>query len=328
MVNDAPAIWRVRVPFSNLEHGYSNCYFICSQGEWGIIDPGAYSLAGREAFIDTVCALGVDFSRCVVFLTHMHFDHAEMARYMLPARTPVYAMRCGVEARMPSAQEALRRSVVRFMAAFGASAEDAFSYAACDAETAFLDPDVFNVRYVSHGDSLRIGAMTFRTVATPGHTLDHMCLAAEEGGVVFGGDMVCEGLTPAIDLPRDGRDMFAAFDGSLSCVDALQPRLLLPGHNDLLTRDETHERIDELRAKKHAKLDLFLNAVHDCEFGTGDDIARAFSGDDYASWHSRSAMSRYYIMLEAAVMVRHLEEEGRIERVFDSYCSVYRYRSC
>lgn len=326
LVNDAPAIWRMRVPFSNLGSGESNCYFVRSGEEWLVVDPGAYSLANREAFIRACFSIGVDFGRCAVFLTHMHFDHAQMLRYVFPARTPVFAMRCGVMSHTPFAQKASRQDFARFMAAFGANADDVLGYASCDAEVAFLDPGLFDVRYVSHGDDVFVGDVLFRVMATPGHTADHACLVAADGGIMFGGDAVCANLTPSIDISRGGEDTFARFEDSLLRVDALGPRLLLPGHNDVLTSEEVHSHVERICEKKHAKLEAVRRATAACGFGTGNDIAHAFAGCGRSQWRSRAAISRYYVMLETAVMLRHLEECGEVDREFDKGGAVYRYR--
>lgn len=320
-----PAVWRVRIPFSNLGQGDSNCYFVRCGKDWLIIDPGAYTPQGREAFLHAMFALGVDFSRCSVFLTHMHFDHAEMVRYVLPAHMSVYVSRLGIAARMPSAQRFMRGGFVRTMLTMGANPEDAFSYAACDAEVAFVDPSVFDVRFVSHDDEIHVGDTVFCVLETPGHTLDHLCLVQNESRVLFGGDMVCRGLTPSIDISRAGEDTFSAFMASLERIGAEACRVVFPGHGEPLIGDDIQACIGELEAKKTSKLNVFLGAVRACGFGTGEDIARHVAGDDCAAWRRRRPMSRYYSMLETAVMLRKLKEQGCIERDFDAYCAVYRY---
>lgn len=323
-VCDDPVIYRVSMPFSNLKDGQSNCYFVCVRGEWLIVDAGAYSLANRELFLRAAFSIGVDLSRCAMVLTHMHFDHAEMARYVLPAHARIYAAQSGVAARMPSSQKALRRSFVRLMVSMGVSPQDAFSYAICDAEIAYLNPDLFDVRFVASNDEISVGGMSFKVIATPGHAFDHLCLFQEERKILFSGDAVCPGLTPSIDIARFGEDTYRVFWESLDRIGGLAPMITLPGHGDVMA-GPVNARIEEIKEKKRLKLERTFDSVSVCGFGTGEDVARRFARMDRDDWNGRGMMPRYYTMLEVTVMLRHLEELGRIEREFDAYCGSYRY---
>lgn len=70
-----------------------------------------------------------------------------------------------------------------------------------------------------------------RTVATPGHAADHVCLLTRDG-VCFSGDLVLgEGST---FVPPDGGSL-AAYMGSLRRIMAEAPALICPGHGPWVT---------------------------------------------------------------------------------------------
>jgi glyoxylase-like metal-dependent hydrolase (beta-lactamase superfamily II) len=70
-----------------------------------------------------------------------------------------------------------------------------------------------------------------RALATPGHTVDHVCLLSDDG-VCFAGDLVLgEGST---FVPPDGGSL-AAYMESLRAVQAEAPSLICPGHGPWIT---------------------------------------------------------------------------------------------
>lgn len=212
------------------------------------------------------------------------------------------------------------------MVEMGAGFDDACAYAACDAEIAFLDPELFDMSFVAHGDRLSVGGLSFRVLATPGHSADHMCLYQDDLGILFSGDLICPGLTPSIDMPRkEGEDAYRVFETSLDAVSDLSLNVTFPGHGDIIVGD-IGQHIERVRAKKRLKLARVGDAVDSCVFGTGEQIARRFACCDDVAWDARRPMSRYYAMLETAVMLRHLENLGRIEKEFDARRGSYRYR--
>ncbi len=323
-VCEAPEAYCVRMPFSNLGRGTSNCYIAKQGRDWLIVDTGAESAEGRRALVEAFSALGVDFRRTQVFFTHMHFDHAEAARSCLPGGVRVFASQEGVVSRMPKVRASIQRQFFRRMVALGAPEDDARAYAACNSETAFVDPAVFDVRYASDGDVLDVGGVGFRVVATPGHTPDHLCLYQPESRLLFGGDAVLFTTTPSIDSFPDTRDGYALFEESLERLAALDVERSLLGHGKPVYGPLV-PRVAEIRSKKHAKLARVLALVSSHPGETGEAVARRFACKDFASWHADPPISRYYAMLETFVLLQHLALSGRIERTMDFDLGAYRF---
>lgn len=323
---DVPEIYRVRLPFSNLKKGSSNCYIVKSGSESLIVDTGAYSPEARDLFVGATDELGVDVKASKVFLTHMHFDHAEMAPHLLPAGTRVYASAIGVKARTPEETERSQELFFRRMLANGATEDDARAYRACNAETAFIDQNLFDVRYVKEGDALSVGDASFRVIATPGHTADHLCLYEPNRGILFGGDAVLYTTTPSID-PLPGKlDAYAMFIETLERLRSLPLRCVLLGHGGA-SYHPLGERVDQIIEKKEHKLERVLEAVKGVPYCTGETAARLSLHRTMEAWRAFSPMQRYYAMLECFVSIQHLMAQGRIERTFDDNTKVYRHRA-
>jgi len=82
------------------------------------------------------------------------------------------------------------------------------------------------------GASIRVGDITLRAIATPGHTRDSLCFLLEREGLLFTGDHLAGEGTVVIS-PPDG-DMAAYLD-SLRRLLGLDLRLILPGHGPLVS---------------------------------------------------------------------------------------------
>jgi sulfur dioxygenase len=83
-------------------------------------------------------------------------------------------------------------------------------------------------RVFGDGDSFSVGAVTFRTMSTPGHTLDSMCLLAQ--GRLFSGDTLLLGQCGRTDLPGGS---YAAMYGSLfERISSLSDEIIIyPAHD-------------------------------------------------------------------------------------------------
>ncbi len=79
------------------------------------------------------------------------------------------------------------------------------------------------------GDRVLAGRCELSVVHTPGHASDHICLYAARDAILFTGDHVLAGTTSVIWPPDGDMDDYLT---SLTRVNALPARMLLPGHGD------------------------------------------------------------------------------------------------
>jgi hydroxyacylglutathione hydrolase len=118
----------------------------------------------------------------------------------------------------------------------GASAEDAAIVntrdpQACAAEWLDQPVEPYTVdRALGDGDELEAGGVTLRVVATPGHTLGHICLFAPEDGALICGDAVHGDDVGWVSPYCEGIGALQRAMASLDRLAALNPRWACSGH--------------------------------------------------------------------------------------------------
>lgn len=140
-----------------------------------------------------------------VLLTHGHFDHIGGC---------AAAKRRGIPVGCAAAEESLIAAQPAFAAQLGLRVPP-------------FAPDFT----FSGGDSLAYGGLTFRVLATPGHTPGGVCFAC--GGALFTGDTLFAGSVGRTDLPGGSA---AALRKSLRMLFALEgDYTVYPGHDTATT---------------------------------------------------------------------------------------------
>ncbi len=177
-----------------------NCYITGDKDEAIVIDPGANS--------EKICAFlkQNDIKVKYVVLTHCHFDHITAAEDVLEF-TGAELVSCKNEA------ENLLNENVNMTGRFS---KNVFK----------READL----YVSEGDVIKSGDVSFKVIETPGHTSGGMCLYSEDEDVVFTGDtLFCQSIGRS-DFPSGNfNDLMLSIKNKLL---KLPPKTrVLPGHD-------------------------------------------------------------------------------------------------
>jgi glyoxylase-like metal-dependent hydrolase (beta-lactamase superfamily II) len=137
----------------------------------------------------------------------------------------------------------------------------------------------------------------FRTVATPGHSADSVCLLL--GGVCFTGDTVL-GLGSVFISPGEGS--LSAYLDSLRRLRELELEVICPGHGPFVW--EPRAKIDEYIDHRLARERLLLDAL-DSGARTQDELLDA-------AWPDAPAELRFAAALTLEAHLEKLAEEGRL----------------
>ena len=174
----------------------ANCYLVSADGKHAVaIDPGEARVLAE--------AQKRGLSVTHVLLTHGHFDHiggcaalqAAGVKIGCPKDDLIEVQHANVGARL-----------------FGMPPVASFT------------PDFT----YEGGETLELDGITFRVIATPGHTKGSVCLLAED--VIFSGDTLFQGSVGRTDLP--GGD-FRALEKSVKALYALEgDYTVYPGHGE------------------------------------------------------------------------------------------------
>ena len=188
----------------------TNCYFVYREGSSKVIfiDPADYGEQIFKAMKDN------GFEVVAILLTHGHFDHIwGCSRLRQLTSAPVYAYE-GEEKVLLSADLNVSAGAGR----------------ACTVKANTLLKD---------GEEVTVEGMTFKLIATPGHTQGSCCYYFEEANMLISGDTLFEESVGRTDLPT----------GSMSTlVRSVKDKLFVlpddtvvyPGHGDSTTIE--HEK--------------------------------------------------------------------------------------
>ncbi len=263
----APGVlWvRMRLPF-HLDH--INLWAIEDGEGWTIVDTGIRDESTAENW-DSIFAKGLAGRPVVrVIVTHMHPDHVGMAGWMTRKfgcrlwMTRAEYLTCRVlvaDTGREAPQEGVafyRRAgwsdaqLERYRTRFGGFGKAVYTL-----------PDSYRRLY--DGESLTIGAHTWRVVTGNGHSPEHACLVCDELGLLISGDQVLPRISSNVSVfPTEPdanplADWMASINKLRSSVSA--DVMVLPAHNEPFYG--LHQRLDELQRGHEASLSALEQAL-------------------------------------------------------------------
>ena len=196
--------------------------YIVGRGEVAVIDPGPDLAEHGEAILAATQGERV----IAILCTHTHRDHSPGAR-ALQAASGAQIVGC--------AALTLEDDGPRADAAF--------------------DPDYRPDRVLADGEIVSGAGWTLETVATPGHTSNHLCFALRETGALFSGDHIM-GWSTTVVSPPDG-DM-AAYMQSLDKLLGRDDRIYYPAHGDPVTDPQRFVRAVAMHRRQRERQILDL----------------------------------------------------------------------
>jgi glyoxylase-like metal-dependent hydrolase (beta-lactamase superfamily II) len=177
------------------------CSYVLGENRLVLVDPGPESDSHAETLMHLVAGRPVE----AILLTHTHKDHSVLAPRMAALLdAPIWSGGPHRTARAPRAGETLLLD-------------------------ASADQDHRPDRLLVDGDVLRFAEQTLTVLATPGHTMNHLCFASFDQRILISGDHVM-GWSTSIVAPPDGA--MAPYMTSLRRLIGLGDAfdLALPGH--------------------------------------------------------------------------------------------------
>jgi glyoxylase-like metal-dependent hydrolase (beta-lactamase superfamily II) len=314
-VQVAEGIFQVQLPLP-FPLRIVNSYVLRDGDGWTIIDTGINYLAGRAAWQAALVKLEIAPKTIQrIILTHAHPDHYGMAGWLAEqSGAPVQLAPLEQEFVLTAwhAGAANEQAIVDFFQAHGMPTELAEQVRHSMAETRAMTLPWPMTRAIEPGVSIQIGGRSFRVIATPGHSDQHLVFYCAEERLLLCGDAVLIKITPNISLWPHGRpDPLADYLQSLDLLAALQVDLALPGHGPLIRA--FGERLAELRAHHHERLEIMEQATG--AGATAFSICTAVFPTTTLSPHQlRFAMAETLAHLEYLVGVGRLERDGGMYR--------------
>ncbi len=223
----------------------TNSYLIGTD-RLAVLDPGPQDETHLEVLLGAIGSAPVD----AILVTHTHRDHSPLARAVKAATgAPI----------LGAAPHRFARTV---------RDGDASLDVAVDQDHA---PD----QVLDHGTQIEVGGAAMEVVATPGHTVNHLCFALPGDGVLFSGDHVMAWSTSLV-APPDG-DMSAYLE-SLQTLLQRQDTLYLPGHGAKLNDPQSY--VEALFAHRMGRESAILAALECDSLSVSSLVDRLYEGLD------------------------------------------------
>ena len=244
----APGVWRITTPLPFRPRSVHAYLLALDGGRFLLVDGGANTDPAWAALDDAVRQVAGGWDPVAAHLvTHMHIDHVGLVRRVREASGAPLLMGALDAERMAHA-EAHPEEEAEYRAALvrrGGAPEELRR----GIEAARVESNPYTA-YVPADEPLRgeegevPGAPGWRWIWTPGHTAGHLSLHRPADGVLVAGDAVLPRVTPTIGVNRQREDPVGDYLDALRRLEALDLRLLLPGHGD--PPDDPAARIREL----------------------------------------------------------------------------------
>jgi glyoxylase-like metal-dependent hydrolase (beta-lactamase superfamily II) len=136
---------------------------------------------------------------------------------------------------------------------------------------------------LADGDVVRVGNLNVTALHTPGHSADHLSFWLDGDRVLFTGDLVLGRGSSMVTFPEGD---VAAYLRSLERLEALQPRMLFPGHWDPVT--DAMAKLEEYRTHRLAREAQVLAELKRGR-GTAPDLTRRVYGTELGGELFRAA---------------------------------------
>ena len=186
----------------------ANCYVVECFDKALIIDPGY----AEKELLDYLKANAQKVE--LILLTHRHFDHVNFAGKVKEMNDAKIAISTLDECGLFSDEDSLTGN-------FG------FVYGKADVN---LRADVL----LNDGDTVALGDISFKVMATPGHSVGSVCFLGD--GVLFSGDTLFKGSIGRTDLPTaDVSQMIKSLKKLIKLPD---DTVVYPGHGAVTTIGE------------------------------------------------------------------------------------------
>ena len=226
-----------RLPLEVFPNFWAYVYLVRKDGYSVLIDSGSGTDTSHEALVEGLRQAGRQPSDLThIFLTHAHIDHyggLSRLRPMTRAKIGVHELDVQTVAHHEARQALIGRRLASFLAETGLSAEtrdnilNMYRFSEAIYQSTPID-----FTY----EALNMQLPPFEFIHLPGHCPGHVAIRVND--VVFGGDMVVEGVTP--HLSPESIHPYNGLDHYLESLARLQDwtkdaHLILNGHDDVIT---------------------------------------------------------------------------------------------
>ena len=307
-----PNLYRMEIPLPNSPLKWVNSYVIIGGERCLVIDTGFNRDECMSEMRAGLRKLGVDMNKADIYVTHLHVDHIGLADRLATNNSKVYLNEKETHHSLfrPEALPGYWQKLLRVYVANGLLAEDAQRTFESHPANKYGMKGEHALTPLRDGDALEVGDFRFQCISTPGHSPGHMCLYEPNKKILVAGDHILSTITPNISYWLDMDDPLNDYLTNLEKVRALDVRITLPGHRQLIP--DLRQRIKELQEHHRARLNEVLAALQDGPKAASH-IAPHITWDiSFKSWDRFPPLQKWFAFGETLAHVRYLENTGKV----------------
>jgi glyoxylase-like metal-dependent hydrolase (beta-lactamase superfamily II) len=316
----APDFFRIEIPLPDAQLKNVNSYVIRGPRNL-IIDTGWYDEECLKVMQKSLQRLSIDLSETDFFITHHHADHIGVAILLNNPQSAIFMSEPEATRVNEIGAGQLTEEVSGFLLASG-----------------FPDGDIENIvppvvvewygagtslpfKFVEDGAAFPVADYHFTCVATPGHSLGHMCLYDQDRRLLIAGDHLLGDITPSVQARLDGRNSLKEYLTSLEKISRLPVDTVLPGHrNAFSNHGERIREIEEHHYRRNAEVLSILRNGSKSAYRVASRMSWNIGCD---SWGSFPILHSFFATGEAFAHLTYLESEGDVQKEMEGPLAVY-----
>lgn len=306
-------LYRIGVALPNNPLRELNSYLIRGEERDLLIDTGFRRPECREALAAGLRELGCEKERTDVLLTHLHSDHAGLAREFAGENRRIYISGRDMEELtehilgIPYGERFRRymeEGFPREMMEYVRDTNPASRFALDQVDERFTA--------LGEGDRIRCGGYEFCVLLVPGHTPGNVMLWEEKRGIMVTGDHVLFDISPNITCWNSVKDSLGDYLESLERVKEYPVRLALPGHRG---GGDYRERVEALLLHHENRLAETERVVREVPGLTAYELAGRMKWRIRArNWEEFPPVQKRYAVGETIAHLDYLRLRGRVHR--------------
>ncbi|MFC1869026.1 MBL fold metallo-hydrolase [Thermodesulfobacteriota bacterium] len=311
--------YRIQIPLPRNPLKYLNSYVIKDRNRFLIIDTGMNREECLRPMLSGLEELKVDLNRTDFFITHFHSDHLGLIGELAPEGSKIYFSE--VEASIVESAQKMdikgRVNILKPIFRSHGFPEDEFVKAMKNHPGFRFRPKTqLHFSTLKDGQNLDIGEYGFTCIETPGHSPGHMCLYEPNKKILVSGDHILFDITPNITFWPELENALKFYMTSLDKVYALDVKIVLPGHRNIMT--DHRKRIRELREHHKKRLNEAVSALKEGSENAWE-VAQHLSWEiKCPSWKLFPSTQKWFAFGETIAHLDFLEGEGRVMRREDN----------
>ena len=313
-----PNLFQLKIPLPESPLKYLNSYVIRDVHRSMIIDTGLNRKECLEAMMAGLHKIGIDLEKTDIFITHLHADHFGLVAKLATDSSRVYFSR--PERELMESWEGFDAMIA--YAGKNGFPENDLRLALDKHPGAKYGSDwIPEMKLLDDADEINVGDYHFKCVATPGHTMGHICLYEPDKKILVAGDHILIDITPNIQCWSDTQNPLKHYLASLDKVTGMQVDLTLPGHRRLIRNHDA--RISELKQHHAHRLNEVLAILEGAPLNAFQVASRMTWDIKADSWDQFPVAQRWFATGEAISHLRYLEEEGLLVRTNNDKIKLY-----